>query len=161
MATEKAKPASGRRKAAAPLASANAARREARFAGFEALARACDTVGETAGTGEFDDPAFQAEHPWVADVVAGLRFWRTMTYQVHLPDHLNVFVSVPDDLDDLDLWPSLTTIVEATAGAVRRLEERQEQVVKEARRRGTTWTEIGKALGTTRQSAWARYSGED
>jgi hypothetical protein len=33
--------------------------------------------------------------------------------------------------------------------------------VREARRRGITWTRIGAALGITRQSAWERFSGED
>lgn len=33
--------------------------------------------------------------------------------------------------------------------------------VRELRRRGTTWTKIGEALGITRQSAWERFSGEE
>ena len=33
--------------------------------------------------------------------------------------------------------------------------------VRQARQRGITWTRIGEALGTTRQSAWERFSGED
>jgi ClpX C4-type zinc finger len=33
--------------------------------------------------------------------------------------------------------------------------------VQELRRRGVTWSKIGAALGTTRQSAWERFSGEE
>ncbi len=33
--------------------------------------------------------------------------------------------------------------------------------VQELRRRGVTWARIGEALGTTRQSAWERFSGEE
>lgn len=33
--------------------------------------------------------------------------------------------------------------------------------VAHARSRGLTWTRIGAALGTTRQSAWERFSGEE
>ncbi len=141
--------------------SSNAQRREARSVGWAALGRAYEIVGDAPGSEEFDDPVFVKRHPWVTDLVAALRFFRTETCQVHLADHLNVFVSIPDDLDDLDLWPALTNIIETTSSSVRRLEERQQEVVLEARRQGVTWTEIGKALGTTRQSAWARYSGED
>lgn len=34
-------------------------------------------------------------------------------------------------------------------------------VVKMLRQRGVTWSQIGAALGITKQSAWERYSGED
>lgn len=33
--------------------------------------------------------------------------------------------------------------------------------VGKARSLGTTWAQVGTALGTTRQSAWERFSGED
>ncbi|MFD2077620.1 hypothetical protein SAMN05421678_112132 [Actinopolymorpha cephalotaxi] len=32
------------------------------------------------------------------------------------------------------------------------------EAVREAREQGITWEEIGKALGVSRQSAWARFS---
>jgi ATP-dependent Clp protease ATP-binding subunit ClpX len=35
------------------------------------------------------------------------------------------------------------------------------QVVRNLRERGVTWTRIGEALGITRQSAWEKYSGEE
>ena len=139
--------------------STNAKRREARSAGWEAVGRAYDVVSDPPK--ELEDPKFLSKHPWVKDLVDAVRFWSTQTCQVHLEDHLNVFVSIPDDLEDLDQWQGLTQIIEVTASSVRLLEERQQQVVLEARRQGITWTDIGRALGTTRQSAWARYSGEE
>jgi hypothetical protein len=33
--------------------------------------------------------------------------------------------------------------------------------VAELRKRGTSWAQIGEALGISRQSAWERFSGED
>jgi hypothetical protein len=33
--------------------------------------------------------------------------------------------------------------------------------VRRARSSGCSWTEIGRALGTTKQSAWERFSGEE
>jgi hypothetical protein len=33
--------------------------------------------------------------------------------------------------------------------------------VRRARELGATWARIGEALGMTRQSAWARFSGEE
>jgi hypothetical protein len=39
------------------------------------------------------------------------------------------------------------------------LEKAMWQTVGKAREAGQSWTEIGKALGVTRQSAWERFSG--
>ena len=33
--------------------------------------------------------------------------------------------------------------------------------VRRAREAGHSWTQIGEALGVTKQTAWERYSGED
>jgi hypothetical protein len=41
------------------------------------------------------------------------------------------------------------------------LEKFLREAVGGARTRGCTWGEIGHALGTTRQSAWERFSGEE
>jgi hypothetical protein len=35
------------------------------------------------------------------------------------------------------------------------------EVVSFCRSRGKTWTEIGRALGVSKQAAWERFSGED
>ncbi len=42
-----------------------------------------------------------------------------------------------------------------------RVDQTVGMVVRMLRDRGVTWARIGEALGTTRQSAWERYSGEE
>jgi ATP-dependent Clp protease ATP-binding subunit ClpX len=41
------------------------------------------------------------------------------------------------------------------------LDAQLRKVVPVLRERGYTWTQIGTALGITKQSAWERFSGED
>jgi ClpX C4-type zinc finger len=60
-------------------------------------------------------------------------------------------------LSDDDLLAMLPKI-SATAVQVDR---QLDKFVRHARTRGITWTRIGMALGTTRQSAWERFSGEE
>jgi hypothetical protein len=40
------------------------------------------------------------------------------------------------------------------------LEKAMWQTVAQAREAGQSWTEIGKALGVTKQTAWERFSGD-
>jgi hypothetical protein len=45
-----------------------------------------------------------------------------------------------------------------SAGLARAVDKLQRHLVQHARDAGQTWTEIGKALGVTRQAAWERFS---
>jgi len=45
-----------------------------------------------------------------------------------------------------------------SAGFARALDKLQRQLVHEAREGGRSWTEIGEALGVSRQAAWERFS---
>src|SRR5688500_5512231 len=45
--------------------------------------------------------------------------------------------------------------------AIGDLHEKLAQLVREARADGYTWTQIGAALGISKQAAWERFSGED
>jgi hypothetical protein len=127
---------------------------------WEVWARAVESANR--GDQEFDNPAFVKKHPWVSDMVAGIRFVGSLKLGVMLDDHLNMTISIPNDLEDLSLWDDeITNVIRALADSVRAIEDRQREIVHEARRRGVTWTAIGDALGTTRQSAWGRYSDED
>ena len=45
-----------------------------------------------------------------------------------------------------------------SAGLARAVDKLQRHLVTQARDAGRTWTEIGEALGVTRQSAWERFS---
>jgi ClpX C4-type zinc finger len=47
------------------------------------------------------------------------------------------------------------------AGAGAQVEESLTGWVRRGRELGATWARIGEALGMTRQSAWARFSGEE
>jgi hypothetical protein len=47
------------------------------------------------------------------------------------------------------------------ANASFELEARIEQCAKFCRSEGKTWTQIGEALGVSKQAAWERFSGED
>jgi len=65
-----------------------------------------------------------------------------------------------DDLSaqsDQELVDTLARIRGLHAGIDRAVEG----VVRELRRRSVSWARIGEALGTTRQSAWERFSGEE
>jgi ATP-dependent Clp protease ATP-binding subunit ClpX len=46
-------------------------------------------------------------------------------------------------------------------GAATAVEKLIRQTVAEARKQSCTWAEIGRALRTTKQSAWERFSGEE
>ena len=52
------------------------------------------------------------------------------------------------------------TVAKAIVAVARGSEEQLRRVVPVLRARGHSWTQIGIALGITRQSAWERYSGE-
>lgn len=62
-----------------------------------------------------------------------------------------------DRLSDDDLLAMLPKIAATGVQVDRQLDK----FVRHARSRGITWTRIGAALGTTRQSAWERFSGDD
>lgn len=65
-----------------------------------------------------------------------------------------------DPSTDLDKVDPIVMLV-GLAFAVARIEDRMVQVVGLCRTEGKSWTQIGEALGMTKQSAWERYSGED
>jgi hypothetical protein len=75
--------------------------------------------------------------------------------------------SKPGSLPHLRAW-ELTSDVEAVLESLPRVARAADQVEKDlagwvgrARELGATWARIGEALGMTRQSAWARFSGEE
>jgi DNA invertase Pin-like site-specific DNA recombinase len=45
-----------------------------------------------------------------------------------------------------------------SAGLARAVDKLQRQLVRQAREGGQSWTEIGEALGVSRQAAWERFS---
>ena len=61
------------------------------------------------------------------------------------------------DQSDQELVDALVRIRGLHAGVDRAVQG----VVRELRRRHVPWARIGEALGTSRQSAWERFSGEE
>jgi hypothetical protein len=51
--------------------------------------------------------------------------------------------------------------IELAHGVERALDKLLREQVRRARDHGCSWTDIGRALGTSKQSAWERFSGED
>ena len=49
----------------------------------------------------------------------------------------------------------------ATSEAIGGLQEKLGELVRQARADGYTWTQIGQALGMSKQAAWERFSGEE
>ncbi len=47
------------------------------------------------------------------------------------------------------------------SGAIGDLQTKLGELVRQARTDGYTWTQIGAALGISKQAAWERFSGED
>ena len=75
--------------------------------------------------------------------------------------------SKPGSVPHLRAW-ELTDDVNAVLESLPRIARAADQVehdlagwVGRARELGATWARIGEALGMTRQSAWARFSGEE
>lgn len=89
--------------------------------------------GADAVLGVANPPAFRSA-PWVA------RF------------------AVPSDLTELADVADPLLYVWAGAESVRGIEAKMDELVALAREQGRSWTEIGRALGVTKQTAWARLS---
>jgi hypothetical protein len=70
-------------------------------------------------------------------------------------------MSLPADLEDLggELDPLLIAV--ALSAAAYQVETKLTEVVRFCRSEGKTWTQIGEALGMSKQAAWERFSGED
>lgn len=73
----------------------------------------------------------------------------------------------PATVPQLTAWQQATDLeavlahLPRVAKAAGLVEETLTGWVRRARELGATWARIGEALGMTRQSAWARFSGED
>ena len=68
--------------------------------------------------------------------------------------------SLPLSARLLGVVDPLVLLVALADGAVK-VDDKIAELVAHARASGKSWTEIGQALGITKQSAWEKYSGED
>lgn len=80
---------------------------------------------------------------------------------------LKVKSDQPEDLPAMPSWQErasdedLLATLPKVAALSTQVNDQLAFSVTQARSRGITWTRIGAALGTTRQSAWERFSGEE
>lgn len=84
---------------------------------------------------------------------SGETAWRSGRWEMRLV--------LPSDISEIKgkLYP--LEVVAGVADGLRDLEERLGEIIRFARAEGHTWTEIGQALGVSKQAAWERFSGED
>ena len=108
-----------------------------------------------------DAPSAKAKpvHPdWVlelegADILFGgaaLPEFKSEPWTIHF--------SLPSDLSELDGVADPLVLIHAGSGFVRDIESKMDLLVAMAREQGRSWTEIGRALGVTKQTAWARLA---
>ena len=122
-------------------------------------------------------PSFLDPPPWLAEL-AGFDLFdvrRTETGWSALPQGADeaveavefpggtwrVSLMMPVDLSLADgVVDPLVLLVTLADGAVK-VDDKIAELVAHARAAGKSWTDIGLALGITKQSAWEKYSGED
>ena len=68
-----------------------------------------------------------------------------------MPVDLSITAGVVDPL----------VLLVALADGAAKVDDKIEELVALCRSTGKSWTQIGQALGMTKQSAWERFSGED
>lgn len=95
---------------------------------------------------------------------AGLPHASAVTEQLIDSDPDGDVFRVSVELAEADLAAQGTdplVVLVGLAFAAARLEDKLTDVVRVCRTRGKSWTQIGEALGMTKQSAWSRFSGEE
>jgi len=94
--------------------------------------------------------------------VLGLEGADILFGQAELPEVTSepwtIHFSLPSDLSELDGVADPLLFIYAGAGFVRDIESKMDLLVAMAREQGRSWTEIGRALGVTKQTAWARLA---
>ena len=98
-------------------------------------------------------------HPdWVREL-QGAAF---LLGQAALPEFTSepwtIHFSLPSDLSELDGVADPLLYIYAGSSFVREIESKMDLLVAMAREQGRSWTEIGRALGVTKQTAWARLA---
>lgn len=71
-----------------------------------------------------------------------------------------VSMAFPADIEVAARRVDPLVILVALAYGAARIEEKMGEVVNECRRSGRSWTQIGQALGISKQAAWERFAGE-
>ena len=72
-----------------------------------------------------------------------------------------VTMLMPVDLSLTEGSVDPLVLLATVANGAAKVDDKLQELVAFARAHGKSWTDIGRALGTTKQSAWERFSGED
>ncbi len=72
-----------------------------------------------------------------------------------------VAVFMPADLSITEGFVDPLVLLVALADGSSKVEDKMQELVAHCRTKGKSWTQIGHALGITKQSAWEKFSGED
>lgn len=67
---------------------------------------------------------------------------------------------LPSDLAELEGVVDPLLLIYAGSEHLREINKKLDGLVSMAREQGRSWTEIGRALGVTKQTAWSRFSTE-
>lgn len=98
-------------------------------------------------------------HPdWVQQLQGADLLWGEGALPAFTSEPWTVHFTLPSDLSELDGVADPLLFVYAGAGFVRDIESKMDLLVAMSREQGRSWTEIGRALGVTKQTAWARLS---
>jgi hypothetical protein len=72
-----------------------------------------------------------------------------------------VMLMMPNDLSLTDGVVDPLVLLVALGDGAAKVDDKIDELVAHCRASGKSWTEVGQALGITKQSAWEKYSGED
>jgi hypothetical protein len=72
-----------------------------------------------------------------------------------------VILVMPVDLSITNDYIDPLVLLVVLAHGATKVEDKVHELVDHCRDAGKSWTQIGHALGITKQSAWERFSGED
>jgi DNA-directed RNA polymerase specialized sigma24 family protein len=91
-----------------------------------------------------------------------------LTLMVNAKTAWRLSLTLPHSFEELDAMTGAEAevlaplnMVTTLAHAAAQLDAKLHDVVSWARLRGHSWTEIGDALGVSKQAAWNRFSSED
>jgi phosphoribosylaminoimidazole-succinocarboxamide synthase len=105
------------------------------------------------------EPTEKSVHPdWVQGLAGADALFGAATLPEFASEPWTVRFSLPSDLSELDGVADPLLFVYAGSVFVRDVEAKMDLLVAMARAQGRSWTEIGRALGVTKQTAWARLS---
>jgi hypothetical protein len=119
-------------------------------------------------------PSLADPPPWLA-ALPGIEHFRArptehgwaampegMSEDVEFPGGTwRVVMVMPADLTITEGFVDPIVLLVALANGTAKVDDKTQELVAYCRSNGKTWTQIGQALGMTKQAAWERFSGEE